>query len=129
MDLIESRIADRQFTKLIWKSLKAGYMEFSVYSHNIVGSPQGSIISPILANIFLHQLDHYVLKLMENFDKGAIPRRTKHCRYYEYHIAKARKEGDRMRERKLIAERSKFPALDFYDPNYRRLRYVRYADD
>jgi len=129
MKLIESRIADRQFTKLIWKSLTAGYFEFTQYKSNIVGTPQGSIISPILANIFLNQLDNFIENLKINFDKGVKPKRTKESRYFEYHILKARKNGDHKLAQELIVERSKNPATDYFDPDYKRLCYVRYADD
>jgi len=129
MKLIENRITDRQFTKLIWKSLTAGYLEFTQYKNNIIGTPQGSIISPILANIFLHQLDEFVENLKINFDKGIRPKRTKESRFYEYHILKARESGNQKLGQELIVERSKNPAIDYFDSEYKRLCYVRYADD
>jgi retron-type reverse transcriptase len=56
MKIIEDKILDRKFTKLIWISLKAGYFEFAIYRNNLVGTQQGSIISPILANIIIYYL-------------------------------------------------------------------------
>ena len=110
MQLIESKISDRRFTKLIWKALKAGYIEFRIYKNNIVGTPQGSIVSPILANIFLHQLDEFILFIKSNFDKGDRAPRSKILR-------------------ELIAKRSKSSSIDFGSEHFKRLAYVRYADD
>jgi RNA-directed DNA polymerase len=76
MNLIEKKILDRQFTRLIRQSLNKGYMEFKTIHHNIAGTPQGSIISPILANIFLHELDLFVNSLKDAFDKGTRARNT-----------------------------------------------------
>lgn len=129
MNIIEDKIVDRRFTKLIWKALKAGYFEFKTFKSNVVGTPQGSIVSPILANIFLHQLDTFVDSLKEGFDKGSKAPRSKESRFYEYHILKARKEGDILKMRRLIAERSMAPAIDFGSDTYKKLVYVRYADD
>jgi len=129
MKIIERKILDRQFTKLIWKSLRAGYFEFATYQHNIAGTPQGSIISPLLANVFLHQLDVYVNEIKMSFDKGDRPRGTTESRRYEQWIAKAKKDGDMEKVCKLAKSKRRIPNTNFHDPHYRRLNYVRYADD
>lgn len=129
MQMIEGKIEDRKFTRLIRKALNAGYLTFGRYKSNIIGTPQGSIVSPILANIFLHQLDLFVLSLKSSFDKGSKAPRSKASRYYEYHILKARQEGNTEEMRKLIAERSSAPSIDFGSSEFKRLVYVRYADD
>jgi len=78
MRVLGSKIQDQRFLQLIRKSLKAGYFEFKVHKTSIVGIPpiafdksiakEGSIISPILTNIYLHQLDLFILELKEKFD-------------------------------------------------------------
>jgi retron-type reverse transcriptase len=66
LNIIKAKIKDLRFIELIRKSLKAGYFEFRTYSH----SPQGSILSPLLANIYMHKLDEFVLRLKTQFDIG-----------------------------------------------------------
>lgn len=69
--ILAERIKDERFLRLIRKFLKAGYLEDWVYHNTYSGTPQGGIISPILANIYLDKLDCFVEKLKAEFDLGA----------------------------------------------------------
>lgn len=77
MSIIGKRIKDERFLRLIRKTLKAGFLEFRVYKHSVTGTPQGSIISPILCNVYLDSLDKLVEKLTLEFDKGKAPKTDK----------------------------------------------------
>jgi group II intron reverse transcriptase/maturase len=131
MRLLENKITDQRFLELIRKALNAGYFDFKTHITNIVGTPQGSIISPILANIFLHQLDKFVLTLKENFDSEDTNRNLKTSEYWKakYELDKAKKLGFKGKElrRLVVAFRSTQPKLN--DARTQRLEYVRYADD
>ena len=94
MDIVESKILDRKFTKLIWKSLKAGYFEFRQYKHDIVGTSQGSIISPILANVFLDKLDDYVSELKEEFNVGVRSKARRRNRTINQYMVRAKRAGN-----------------------------------
>ena len=64
--ILRKRIADEHFIGLLWKFLKAGYMEDWNYHNTYSGTPQGSIISPILANIYMNELDSYMQSMQRN---------------------------------------------------------------
>ena len=84
MLMVKQRISDRRILKMIWKWLKAGVMEDGKYMESELGSPQGGVISPLLANIYLHYFDlkwelHYkhLGKLIRYCDDFVIICRTK----------------------------------------------------
>lgn len=131
MNIIESKILDRQFTKLIWKALKAGYFEFNVYSNDLAGTPQGSIISPILSNIYMSQLDDYVNSMKGKFDIGSKSKISKMAAriHSQSHLNRSKARGD-MKKVLVLSKLSKtVPWADFVDPSFKKLSYVRYADD
>lgn len=74
MSILGRRIKDERFLRLIRKALNAGYFEFNTLRHSITGTPQGSIVSPLLCNIYLDGLDKYVEAIKTDFDKGVAPR-------------------------------------------------------
>jgi group II intron reverse transcriptase/maturase len=128
MKILEDKIQDRKFTKLIWKSLRSGHFEFAVYKHNIIGAPQGSVISPILANIYLHQLDVFIHELKLQFDKGTESRESAESNRLRYEMRKAKLLGDIDKVKSLHKQRMKI-SWSMDDREYKKLAYVRYADD
>lgn len=143
LKLLERRIDDGRFIALIAKMLRAGYLEQLRFHNTYSGTPQGGIVSPLLANVYLHELDIYVTKLVEDFNTGKQRRRNPDYRHLQRRSEYARKrvkelraEGNddkaqpwMKRARGVAAEMRKLPSTDPFDPNFRRLRYVRYADD
>jgi group II intron reverse transcriptase/maturase len=57
---IKERIADKDIRRLLWKFLRAGVMQREEVLATLTGTPQGGIISPLLANIYLHKLDRHM---------------------------------------------------------------------
>ncbi len=57
---VKKRVADRNIRDLLWKFLRAGVMSKEKYQETLTGTPQGGIVSPLLANIYLHELDKYM---------------------------------------------------------------------
>lgn len=138
--ILSERIKDERFLRLIRKFLRAGYVEDWKYHGTYSGTPQGGIISPILANIYLDKLDQYMEKLKKEFDHGRTRKTTPEANYFTRCMTQLKKavvqaetpEEQEMLRRKMKQierERLKFPNRDQFDPNFRRLQYVRYADD
>jgi group II intron reverse transcriptase/maturase len=132
VDVLRKKIKDERFIALIWKFLKAGYQDLERARHDsLAGTPQGGIASPILATIYLHELDAFVERLQAELEKGR-QRRPNH--EYElisdrrYRLAKAGK-ADTEEFRRLGTQMRNLPSLDTRDPNFVRIKYVRYADD
>nr|YP_010424016.1 hypothetical protein NQV51_mgp39 [Aspergillus sclerotioniger]USH57614.1 hypothetical protein [Aspergillus sclerotioniger] len=129
IELLKERINDERFIRLLWKSLKAGYVQFNSIKVSIIGTPQGSIISPILSNIYLNKLDKFVNDLKNEFDKGKEARINPEYKHLDYLRQKALKSQDHLTAVKHLREMQKIKARMPKDDNFRRLYYVRYADD
>lgn len=138
IQLLRKRIKDEAFISLMWKFLRAGYMEQWIYHETYSGSPQGSGVSPILANIYLNELDEFMAKMKISFDKGDTRNRKVHRDHdkvrWAYRKAQKNLEIERT-EANLTAFKEarkvmlSTPHLDEMDENYKRLQYNRYADD
>ena len=138
--ILRERISDDRFIRLIRKFLKAGYVEDWTFHNTYSGTPQGGIVSPILANIYLDKLDKYVKEYIRHFDKGTKRRSGKESNDLTNErkrtVRKLRKVKDGAEKAALVArlkaieqERAAFPSGDEMDGSYRRLKYIRYADD
>lgn len=136
VEIINQKIKDARFLKLIRSFLKAGYMEDWKYHETYSGCPQGGIISPILANIYLNELDRHVMKIKKEFDVATkahyTPEYTKLVGLRQRLHNKIKNSNGIERE-KLIeeyktatAQMLKLPAKQCDD---KKIKYVRYADD
>lgn len=140
ISILRERISDERFLRLIRKFLNAGYVEDWKYNKTYSGTPQGGIISPILANIYLDKFDKYIKEYAAEFRKG--DRRSINPEYWRLNNKKnwlkkklQKTSDEQMRKSYLyeIAQLSKqmlsTPHKDAMDADFRRLQYVRYADD
>lgn len=128
--ILAEKIHDNRFLRLIRNMLTAGYLEDWVWHATLSGAPQGGVVSPVLSNIYLHKLDEYVeTVLIPQHTQGMHRRRNPEYIRVRNRLAYARKRGDRTKVRELRKQLRCLPAVDPYDPGYRRLRYSRYADD
>jgi len=134
--LLNRKVKDARIIKLIYKFLKAGYLENWKYHKTYSGTPQGGIISPLLANIYLHELDKFAIKLKSEFDTPKIERRTPEYNELRVRAAKISRhiekaDGDerlRLLEEYRVtrAQLLKTPCTPQTD---KKIKYIRYADD
>lgn len=127
--ILRRSIDDERFIRLISNMLKAGYMEDWKWHTTLSGTPQGGVVSPLLSNIYLNELDLYLEEeFLPRFNKG---KRTPHAKYrhYAFQKAQAKRKGDREAFKVADHQMRSLPSYNVQDPTYRRLRYVRYADD
>ena len=133
-DLILSALAehiqDGRFLTLVKKLLDAGYMEDWKFKRTLSGVPQGSILSPVLSNILLSKLDRFVeTELLPQYNKGGRRKANQAYRSLMNRAHRLRKNGQKEAAQKIKRQAQKLPAIDPQDPDYRRLKYCRYADD
>ena len=144
IECLRSKIDDEKFIGLVRSMLKAGYLDDFQFHNTYSGTPQGGIVSPLLANVVLHELDQFMQAKQQAFNKGEKRRKnrdywliTKQIAHWRMRIDILTKRGVfefeldelRGRIRKLEAERLKHASVVMDDENYRRFHYIRYADD
>lgn len=141
--LLRKRIEDEQFIQLIWKCLKAGYMEQWEYHDTYTGVPQGSGMSPVLANVYLHELDKFMEDYAKEFRKGTTkavnPEYNRVAKKASYYRIRTRSLWDNLSQEERRARLTTLRKLEqavrtttakvSSDENYKRIQYSRYADD
>lgn len=140
IEILKERIDDNRFIRLIRKFLNAGYVEEWVFHKTHSGTPQGGIVSPILANIYLDKLDKFIKEYAFSFEKGkkkrVIPEFHRLCSVKYRLTKKLAIENDELKRTEILARikeltklRRNIQATDPMDTSIKRIKYVRYADD
>lgn len=130
LEILSRDVQDGRLLELIRRGLTAGLVDEWEYRKSHSGTPQGGILSPILSNIYLNELDKYVEDvLIPEYTRGKRRRPNPIYKRLTRQIKKAREQEDWEQVKRLERERREQPQGDPYDPNYRRLQYCRYADD
>lgn len=124
--LISRKIGCHRTLELINKALTNPSVINGRLIPSSIGTPQGSIMSPVISNIVLHELDLFLLKIKENFDTGA--RRRVNPKYHSLSSSRFKTSNSDLKKTNLM-KMMKMEATDSMDPNFKRLLYVRYADD
>ncbi|KAF0817625.1 Retron-type RNA-directed DNA polymerase [Bacillus sp. ZZV12-4809] len=143
VNLLRKRVRDERFIDLIWKFLRAGYVEDWKWNKTYSGAPQGGIISPILSNVYLNELDKFMIRFANSFNTGIERKKFRPYLNAQQNVLrnkkKLREKAHLMNDDEKIQIKEKIrhyenewrsmPAMDPMDSNYRRIQYVRYADD
>jgi len=130
LNTLREKIHDNRFLRLVENCLKAGYLEDWKYLLTLSGTPQGGIISPLLSNIYLDRLDKFVeTELLPAHTRGDKRKENPEYRRIRDQRRSARKSEDRKRMKEIRQQLRQIPSQDPDDLDYRRLRYIRYADD
>ncbi|MEO1372826.1 MAG: reverse transcriptase domain-containing protein [Cyanobacteria bacterium J06635_10] len=130
LNILREKTHDNRFLRLIENLLRVGYLEEWRYNATLSGSPQGAILSPILANIYLSRFDKFVVEeLIPKYNRGKARQPNREWQGLQGQRLRLKKKGllkEANAARRLMQQ---VPSLDPQDPNYQSLRYVRYADD
>ena len=130
LSVLGEKLHDNRFLRLLKYLLKAGYMENWKYGRTLSGTPQGGIVSPTLSNIYLDRLDKFVENVLTPaHTRGTARRGNRQWAALRMRMVRQRKLGNHTQAKQLRRQMQQLPSVDPYDPDYRRLRYVRYADD
>lgn len=138
MDILGERIKDVKFLRLIRKALGAGYLDINNVPRNcLVGTPQGSIVSPVLSNILLDKFDSFVVDVLTPQYSRGVVRQVNPA--YARALSRSAHNQNRFRATGKVEYRVQaiafrkiaigLPSVLVDDPLFRRLRYTRYADD
>ncbi len=133
LGIMGDKIRDQRFLNLVKHLMRAGYMEDWKWYGTYSGTPQGGIISPLLANVYLDAFDRWVEEeLLPHYNYGSLMekgrKRNPEYRHYEYKRRQAKRKGDVEAYRRYGQLMRKVPSI-VDDDSYRKLEYIRFADD
>ncbi|MES2789248.1 MAG: reverse transcriptase domain-containing protein [Planctomycetota bacterium] len=130
LDILSMNIRDNRFLQLIADLLEAGYMEDWQWNRTYSGTPQGGVLSPLLSNICLDRLDRFVIDVLQpEYTRGKNRRIDPRYKRISRQVSAAKANGDPVRLRELKLLQRTLPSTLGNDTQFRRLYYVRYADD
>ena len=128
--ILRERISDERFLRLINKLLRAGYLDTDLnFNRNNFGVGQGSICSPILANVYLDTLDKFMEDLIIRETRGQYRKQNPEYAKLRYQSKIAEANGDIDLVKSISKKLKDISSVDLMDDNFTRVRYVRYADD
>lgn len=127
---LRQHIHDERFIRLISNLLQAGYLEDWRWHATYSGAPQGSIVSPVLSNLYLDALDSFVeTELIPTYTRGARRKANPAYGQLSHRASYLARTGKLQAALALRRQMQQLPSIVPDDPDYRRLRYCRYADD
>jgi group II intron reverse transcriptase/maturase len=130
LSILREKILDNRFLRLIQYLLQAGYLEDWHYHQTLSGTPQGGVVSPLLANIYLDKFDQFVERdLLPVYNRQEGRQRNPAYSVLRRKVQTCRERGQTEEATALRKQAQRLPSGDPNDPEYRRLRYIRYADD
>jgi group II intron reverse transcriptase/maturase len=130
LQTLGEKIHDHRLLRLVSQMLQAGYLEDWVWNATLSGAPQGGVLSPCLSNIYLDRLDTFIeTTLLPGYSRGVLRKHNPEYQRVQYALGRARNRDDHDAVKALRKQQRGLPSHDQNDPGYRRLRYVRYADD
>lgn len=131
--ILGQRITDQRFLHLVEQFLKAGYIENWQHHQTYSGTPQGDNLIPILSNIYLNKLDHWMEIRIAEFNQVKTRQLTPEYKTIVNRRCcakkQAQKNGDLCAYKTLTGHMLDTPATDSQDLAFRRMTYCRYADD
>jgi len=130
LTILGEKIHDGRFLRLLRELLEAGYMEDWKFHRTFSGAPQGGVLSPLLSNVYLNQFDQWVkTTLIPAHTRGTRQKTNPAYQRIGNQLFRMRKKGQTVGVKELVKQRRKLPTNDPTNADYRRLFYIRYADD
>ena len=128
--ILTEKVKDNRFLRLMKQFLECGYMEAWKYNATLSGCPQGSILSPLLSNLYMDKFDQFMKKdILPVYNCGGRRAENKTYKLLSNQVKKHMRHQDWKIVRELNKQRQSMPSKDTNDPAFRRLYYIRYADD